>query len=75
MGHLSSDADFAAEAFIAGTARQKLERHRLPEQQVVSPVDLTHSAFAEQRNDAVAIDENLPGFKAASVSGRCLRAD
>ena len=70
MRNLARDADFVAEArqsgFIAGHAcGQKFERDRLLQRQVVGAVDLAHSAFAEQRDDAIALREQSPGRKPA----------
>ena len=56
---LAGDADFFAKASQPGrvrcpTAGEELERHDLPERQVIRPVDLAHAAAAEQAGDAIA---------------------
>ena len=75
MRNLARDANFVAEArqsgFIAGDALgQKLERDWLLERQVVGAVDLAHSAFAEQRDDAIALREQRSGRKPAFGASR-----
>jgi hypothetical protein len=55
--------DFVEEAVEADLVslhrrRQELQRHRLAELQVISPVDLSHAAAAEQADDAISIGKN-----------------
>ena len=47
--------------------RQKLERDRLTEFQIVGAIDLAHAAFAEQADDPVAFGKDCSGNKARVV--------
>jgi hypothetical protein len=49
--------------------REKLERHRHTELQIVGAVDLAHAAFAEQADDAVALGQHRAGREAAVTDG------
>ena len=52
---------------LVDVRRQKLERDRLPELQVVGAVDLAHAAAAEASNDAVASAEYGARLEASVV--------
>ena len=52
-------ANFVAEArqkvFVSGRRfGQKLQRHRLPQGQIVGPIHLSHAPLAEQSHDSIA---------------------
>jgi hypothetical protein len=44
--------------------RQKLERDRVFELEIVGPIDFAHPAIAEQTDDAIATGEDRPGQQA-----------
>ena len=78
MRHLARDAHFADEALAADRvareiAREKLQRDRLAEFEVVGAVHLAHAAAAEQADDAIAIGEDRAGCEAAD--GDCVGRD
>ena len=69
---LARHPDFSVELGQAGgvlvdVGREKLERDRLPELQVVCAVDLAHAAAAETLDDAVAPAEERARFEAAVI--------
>ena len=72
---LTPDADFRVKArerlgVEADRFRQKLQRDRLFEAQVIGLVDLAHPAFTEETDDAVAAGEDGAGHKALAGTGR-----
>jgi hypothetical protein len=79
MRHLTRCPDFVVELCepdgIAGhRVRQKLERHRLTEPQVVRAIHLAHSAAAEQADDAIAAIEHC-AWSETSVADRIRRCE
>ena len=59
MGNAASDADFVAETFeqsfvACGGIRQKLQCDGLAQGEIISTVNLSHSTFTQQRDDAIA---------------------
>ena len=46
---------------LVDTRGQELQRHRLPELQIVGAKDLSHAAAAETADDSIPRDEMLPG--------------
>jgi hypothetical protein len=70
---LAGEADFASEAGervgIAGErGREKFQSDGLAEFQIFSAVDFAHTAFAERRDDAVAVGESGAGDVAGFVA-------
>mgnify|MGYP001816080649 CR=1 FL=1 len=63
VGHLERTSHLVekaleAIAILIHFARQKLERHRLPELEVVGAIDLTHAAAAEQPDNTISPIDN-----------------
>jgi hypothetical protein len=59
MGDSPRHPNFVAKAFqqsfvTRSLVGKKLQRYRLPERQIIRTINLTHTAFAQQCNDAVA---------------------
>ncbi len=50
--------------------RQELQRERLPELEVVGPIDLAHAALAESRDDAIPLADDGARLEAAVVDAR-----
>jgi hypothetical protein len=70
--YLPGDADFAMKSGQRRTVshqviRQEFEGDRLRQLQVIGPIDLTHSAFAEQPDNPVATREHHPRNKSGVV--------
>ena len=59
MRHLTRKPDLITKALnrsgiTTEELGKKLERHRLPQREVVGAIHLTHSAFAEEGDDAIS---------------------
>jgi hypothetical protein len=72
MRNPTCDTHFVAKAlkqsFVAGSfVGQKFHRHSLAERQVVGAINLTHSTFAQQRNDAIAPGNQTSREEAAFI--------
>jgi hypothetical protein len=68
VAHLAGDAHLAEEAVeapaVLGEGRGKeLQRHRLVQLEVVGPVHLAHPAAADEAEDPVALQQDLPGHE------------
>ena len=50
--------------------RQELQRERLPEFEVVGPIDLAHAALPESRDDAIPLADHSAGLETAVVHPR-----
>ena len=63
--HLPRDAELVVELREAGRRGaadwQKLQRNRLVEREIVGPVDFTHAAPAEERDQPIASGDNRAG--------------
>jgi hypothetical protein len=67
---LARDANFIVKTgadgrIVRGNFRQKLERDFLAQREVVSAIDLAHTAAAKQRDNSIAIGEQRTGQEAA----------
>ena len=58
-----------ADRLVTQRVRQKLQRHRLPESEIVSPIHFAHAAFAEQPDNAVSAVEHRP-WRESAVADR-----
>jgi hypothetical protein len=70
MRHTARDANFVLEALKQALIScsfigQEFERHRLPQSQIICPINLTHSAFPEERDDAITASKQASRKKAA----------
>ncbi len=74
VGNLAGDADFTAEAVegalvVDHFARQEFQCHGLAEDEIVGAIDLAHTSFAEQADNAIALGEEGAGRETAFVDG------
>ena len=77
VGHLEGIANLVEEslepvAISIYAAWQELERHRLPELEIVRTVDLAHSPTAQKAHDAVSIVDDRAGNETHGI-GRATR--
>src|SRR6476661_5893549 len=74
VSYLSRDAHFTMKPGKRGTVAQKmigqkLESYRLAQLQIVGTIHLTHTAFTEETNDSISIDENCARNEAGVIDG------
>ncbi len=68
VGNPAGSANFIAKAFqhafiIRNRFRQKLQRYRLTQRQVIGAINFSHAALPQQRNNPVAIGQQSPRKK------------
>ena len=79
MGNLAGKANFIAETLeqplvVPCSVWQKLQCNRLSQRQIIGAVDFTHTALAEQVDDAVAACEHTSRQEHAVAEPECHRA-
>ncbi len=72
VGHLARHAHFGVQLCQAGrilidARREKLQRHRLPELQIVGAKHFSHAAAAETADDSIPGAENVARLKSSVV--------